>query len=317
MAPRFPEPTRLLQPHNALLGDRSACADHWSEHGCLLLRDVLDAELVAAARRELTERLGQQGAVISGAAEPVWSGSGVSAIDAFSLYEGDPLFVALAHSAALRAVLEAVHGESIHVYQSVQIRFALPGDELHTIPMHQDARYIEPDSQFCAFWIPLVDIAPGEGGLAVVPRSHRSGLLPHVVSTEYYSYYMGEERPQRCIPLDQIEGEWVGADFKAGDLLLFDSFVVHSALPNRSRLVRLSIDGRYQRAARPLLNWQARYSVRTGTERRQAVLDLLGGRADEDADRREAVIAAVLAGDLPVDAATVDRLVTEYAVPRR
>jgi len=57
--------------------------------------------------------------------------------------------------------------------------------------------------------------------------------------------------------------------------------------------------------------------VRTGTERRQAVLDLLGGRADEDADRREAVIAAVLAGDLPVDAATVDRLVTEYAVPRR
>ncbi len=224
----------------------------------------------------------------------------------------EPLFVALAKSAALKAALAQVHGEAMHVYESVQIRFALPGDEVHTIPMHQDARFIEPDPQFAAFWIPLVDIAPGEGGLALVPGSHRRGLLAHRLLKDYYSFYMGEERPQRCIPLDEIEGEWVGADFKAGDLLLFDSFVVHTALPNRSPLVRLSIDGRYQAAARPLVNWQSRYSVRAGTARRQAVVDLLGARADENADRREAVVAAILAGDLPADRATVDRLLNDY-----
>ena len=79
------------------------------------------------------------------------------------------MFVRLAHSKELHRALEALHGEAVHIYKSVQIRFAVPGDERHTIPTHQDARYINPDMEFFAYWIPLVDIPLGEGGLVVAP----------------------------------------------------------------------------------------------------------------------------------------------------
>lgn len=301
MAPRFPVPTKLLEPANDLLRDRDACRNAWATDGCLLLRGVLDDHAVARARVELTRRLQQQGAVIAGVDQPAWSGAPVSTIDAFRLYDGDPAFVQLALSDELRFVLERLHDEPVHVYESVQIRFAVPGDERHTIPTHQDARYINPDMEFFAYWIPLVDIAVGEGGLAVAPGSHHDGLHDHVVSHDYFSYYMGEERPQRCIDVDAVHHEWATANFEAGDLLVFASLIAHSALPNRSSLVRLSIDGRYQMARRPLVNWQARYSVREGTRRRNRVLELLPDVDALDADVRESVVATVLAGDLPLD----------------
>jgi ectoine hydroxylase-related dioxygenase (phytanoyl-CoA dioxygenase family) len=307
MAPRFPVPTKLIEPANHLLRDFDACRDVWATDGCLLLRDVFDAGRVAEARLDLTHRLHQQGAVVADGDRPVWSGAPVAAIDAFSLYEGDPAFVRLAHSDALRQLLETLHGEAVHIYESVQVRFAVPHDERHTIPTHQDARYINPDMEFFAYWIPLVDIPVGDGGLAVAPGSHHDGLHDHEVSHDYYSYYMGEERPQRCIDVDAVSHEWATADFRAGDLLVFESLVAHSALPNRSNLVRLSIDGRYQMARRPLVNWQARYSVREGTRRRTRVLELLPDADALDADVREAVVATMLAGDLPLEGDVVEQ----------
>jgi 1-deoxypentalenic acid 11beta-hydroxylase len=317
MAPRFPEPTALIEPANDLLQNRDACRAAWATDGCLLLRDVLDADLVARARADLTRRLQQQGAVVADEERPVWSGAPVSTIDAFALYDDDPVFVELAHSESLQRVLDALHGEPVHLYESVQIRFAVPGDERHTIPTHQDARYINPDMEFFAYWIPLVDIAVGEGGLAVAPGSHHDGLLEHRVSHDYFSYYMGEERPQRCIDVDAVAHDWVTADFRAGDLLVFESLVAHSALPNRSPLVRLSIDGRYQLARRPLVNWQARYSVREGTRRRTRVLELLPDADALDADVREAVIATMLAGDLPLEEVVVARTLADVVSAHR
>jgi len=307
MGPRFPVPSKLIEPSNALLRDPDACQAAWETDGCLLLRGVLDADLVADARLDLTRRLQRQGAVVAERDVPAWSGVPVSAIDAFELYEGDPAFTRLAHSQELHRALEALHGEPVHIYESVQIRFSVPGDERHTIPTHQDARYINPDTEFFAYWIPLVDIPLGEGGLVVAPGSQRDGLHEHVVSHDYYSYYMGEERPQRCIPVDAIAHEWATVDFRAGDLLLFQSLVAHSALPNRSPLIRLSVDGRYQLASRPLVNWQARYSVQEGTRRRERVLALLSDADLLDANLREAVIARMLAEDLPLE----DRVVAQ------
>ena len=310
MGPRFPQPTKLIQPSNELMGDAVACRSVWSSDGCLLLRNVLDPQQVAAARVDLTRRLQQQGVAVRGVDAPVWSGAPVSTIDAFALYDDDPSFVRLAHSDELRRALELLHGEAVHIYESVQIRFAVPDDERHTIPTHQDARYINPDTAFFAYWIPLVDIPVGEGGLAVAPGSHRDGLHDHPVSHDYYSFYMGEERPQRCIPVDTIEHEWATVDFRAGDLLVFDSLVAHSALPNRSSLVRLSIDGRYQLARRPLVNWQARLSVKEGTRRRERVLELLPSADLLDADIREAVIARMLAEELPLEDHVVARVLS-------
>src|SRR4029078_5586361 len=92
MGPRFPVPSKLIEPSNALLRDPDACQAAWETDGCLLLRGVLDADLVADARLDLTRRLQRQGAVVAERDVPAWSGVPVSAIDAFELYEGDPAF---------------------------------------------------------------------------------------------------------------------------------------------------------------------------------------------------------------------------------
>jgi len=44
------------------------------------------------------------------------------------------------------------------------------------------------------------------------------------------------------------QGEWHTTDYKIGDFVIFHSYTVHQALPNRSgRSLRLSTDNRYQR----------------------------------------------------------------------
>jgi ectoine hydroxylase-related dioxygenase (phytanoyl-CoA dioxygenase family) len=308
MTDAFPTPTALLEPANDLLGDRRALATRWEQDGCLLLRGLLDDEGVAAARADLEGRLRAQGAVREGSR---WSGLAASGIDAFALHAGEPLFVELANSTQLAHLLSEVHGEAMRVYRSVQIRYALPGDDLHTIPAHQDARYITPDPGFFAFWIPLADIPLGHGGLALVAGSHHAGLLEHPVSERHYSSYMGEERPQRCIPLERVRSAWSTAEFKAGDVLVFDSLLIHSALPNRSPNVRLSIDGRYQPANNPVRNWQARWSVLEGTARRQHVLQLIDDVDNLPADVRESVVALMLAEERLLDRATVRAALAE------
>ena len=304
----FPTPVALLEPDNDVLDDRGALDERWRTHGCVLLRGLLDPVLVEAARRDLEARLRAQGVVRDGAR---WSGEPTVHIDAFALHAGAPGFVELAYSPQLAQLLATVHGHPVHVYRSVQIRYSLPDDDLHTIPAHQDARYITPDPGFAAFWIPLADIPLGHGGLALVAGSHRRGLLTHPVSYRHYSSYMGEERPQRSIPLDEVDGEWATAAFCAGDVLVFDSMLVHSALPNRSPNVRMSIDGRHQPADVPLRNWQARWSVLEGTERRRQVLSHIDGVDDLPADLREAVVAVMLAEERPVDRATVQAALAE------
>jgi ectoine hydroxylase-related dioxygenase (phytanoyl-CoA dioxygenase family) len=316
MSPLFPEPVTVLEPSNTPASDAAQLARAFARDGCVLLRGVLDPTLVTQARHDLTARLAAQGAVADDDGVPIWTGAPVSAIDAFALHQNDPVFVRLAHSRELRAALEDLHGEPVHIYASVQIRHALPHDDRHTIPTHQDARYINPDMDFGAFWIPLVDIPVGRGGLALVPGSHRDGLHEHTVSTDYFSYYMGEERPQRCIPLDDVRGEWATAAFEAGDVLVFDSFEVHTALPNRSDIVRLSIDGRYQLASRPLVNWQSRLTVLEGTELRRRILEVLPDADTIEANLREAVIAEVLARGLPVDSRVVEQVLASLRAER-
>lgn len=291
--------------------DLAAAQRAWRADGCVLLRGALSPGAVDNARSDMVARLAAQAVDAADA-----RGVAASAIDAFALHRDDPGFARIAASAELRQAIEAVVGFDVHLYPSVQIRFALPDDDVHTIPMHQDARYINPDLAFGAFWIALADIPLGHGGLAVVPGSHRDGLHEHRLSYDYYSYYMGEERPQRCIDLDAIGGEWATAEFEAGDVLLFDSFIVHTALPNRSPRIRLSIDGRFQDATRPRINWQSRYTVLEGTVRRAQVIALLHGADELEPNLREAVIARMLVDELPIDAATVARVLREEAAAR-
>lgn len=272
------------------------------EDGYLLFPHAIDPQLVDAARRDLLARFHSMG-VVATADEPTWTGAPRDAIDPDALYVEDPGFVQLALSESFAALLATVHSEPVVVYRHVNIRYSLPEDDRHLIPAHQDAMYIGPFKSFLTYWIPLVDIAEGAGGLALAPASHHRGLLPHPPSDRFQISYMGDRRPARAIDTDEIPMAWATTSFRAGDLLLFDSHLVHAGLPNRSNRVRISIDARYQLASDPMSNWQARRTVLEGARRRRDVLAVLG--PDVDPEPRERVVEWFMHRDDAVEPASV------------
>ena len=79
------------------------------------------------------------------------------------------------------------------------------------------------------------------GGLQIAAGSHRHGV---------YDF-------KPCLGAGGMEvvedpGSWVGGPFNAGDVLFFHSLAVHQGIPNRSRRLRQSVDGRYQRRSDPI-----------------------------------------------------------------
>jgi len=49
-----------------------------------------------------------------------------------------------------------------------------------------------------------------------------------------------------------LGGRWLTANFRAGDLLTFTIYTVHSSTDNQTRELRLSTDSRYQLASDPI-----------------------------------------------------------------
>jgi Phytanoyl-CoA dioxygenase (PhyH) len=98
---------------------------------------------------------------------------------------------------------------------------------------HQDYRVFGVQDMFTA-WIPLIPIAPDEGGLAVRPRGHANGLVRR--------------------RLVEASDRWATSEYEPGDVLVFHALTPHAALPNLGQRLRLSLDIRYQSPRVPLLS---------------------------------------------------------------
>ena len=233
---------------NGALDDPAAIALLFDRDGYVFLRGVLDIAEVQRAKQDLVLDLQRQGAVVAGAADPIWTDLGLDGITDESLYGLDS-YQALCESDRTRQVFEKVLGGPVHIFRSTTIRYALPSDAVHVTPAHQDHFFIGPNSDFRTAWIPLMTIDPALGGLALATASHKDGIGEHVEG-EAESYIL-RGRKQKGVPLESITEEWVTTTYRPGDLLIFNSHTLHRALANRSHLIRLSLDTRVQPAGTP------------------------------------------------------------------
>jgi 1-deoxypentalenic acid 11beta-hydroxylase len=295
---------------NHLLDEHELLQQRYEEDGFLFFDSVLATEAVARVREDFLRVLTDQGVVRSGASTPVSTGLGVEAIDDNELY-ALASYHELCESNELRELLNRVFGEEVFVYRGTNIRYALPHDDVHVTPPHQDHFFVGPNDDFRTVWIPLMRIDESVGGLAVARGSHIAGLREHVEHEEAESYvFLG--RRQKGVPLAAVEEEWLTADYEPGQVLVFHSHAVHRALPNRSDLVRLSLDARCQPARTP-----------TTFQARSTMLEMRQFRADVQAAAQqlglsepvyEFVIAEMMKQGLPADRATVDRVAKAMSV---
>ena len=185
----------------------------------------------------------------------------------------------------------------------------LPEDDAHLTPAHQDYYFIRETPRFYTLWIPLMDIVQQVGGLAVAPGSHKRGLREHVEQDVFSTIF--RDRKQRGIALSEVPPPWATTDYHAGDLLIFNSQTIHWALPNRSRLVRLSFDTRCQPASDKRIR-QLEYS--TGVLR-QYRADIKRVATEEGAseDLFEEVVIEMMRRDLPAEPATIRSVIGELS----
>jgi len=229
----------------ALLDDPVALREFGSREGYFCFRNLLPKEDIDRLRFEFTAIIGRQG----------WLEAGTTPFDAFTskppVVEGEDAywpvmdefqrletFHTLAHHQRILQVYDHLFGERAFVHPRNIGRILFPNASKFTTPAHQDFIHIQGTENAWTTWIPLGDCPVSLGGLAILPRSHKSGIFPI-----YRTVGAGN------VGIDEasMEGEWVHDSLTAGSVLMFHSHTVHKGMPNHDpRRIRLSVDYRYQ-----------------------------------------------------------------------
>lgn len=113
-----------------------------------------------------------------------------------------------------------------------------PAGKVAATPWHQDEAH-GPDPAFhheqISFWMPLQDVAEGNGCMRYVPGSHHGPLLPHRSPGDDPRIHALE-----CLAGSFDESAAVSRPVPAGWCVLHAGRTVHGALPNRSDSDRLA-----------------------------------------------------------------------------
>lgn len=106
-------------------------------------------------------------------------------------------------------------------------------------PIHQDWYSMQGSLDSVVLWAPLVDVNKDIGALKVIPASHKKGIYK-ADKDEWYSHIIDSE---------YNEDDIIFAEMEAGDLLLFNSFLIHGSGNNITDRARWSIQLRFNNLA--------------------------------------------------------------------
>jgi len=253
-------PDRLgeLETANDLLGDAAALTAAMAERGYLLFRELLDPEVVLAARREVLLKYAILGEIddrfplddaVAGDSEGVRSAN----VRAFSeSVRTGADYLAVTEAPEVVGVHEALLGGAVKSFDMRWPRFVRPGEGCG---FHCDGPYMNRGtSRIFSSWIPLGDVVRTDGALMLLENSHRSerlhdGYLQSDADRDGLTWL--DDDPSAV--QDKYGERWLTTDFRAGDVLCFGMHTLHGAIDNGSTTgrCRLSSDSRYQRIDEP------------------------------------------------------------------
>lgn len=152
-------------------------------------------------------------------------------------------FHALPHAPELAAVMRRILDDDdllIHPRKITRMIFPVErGQPDFTTPAHQDYSAVQGSAETCSVWIPLHDCPIDQGSLMAAEGTHRDGMYGYRLSLGAGGVEID----------DPLEDRWRGADFAAGDILVFSTLLVHRGARNLSNRLRISTDCRFQRTA--------------------------------------------------------------------
>lgn len=209
----------------------------FAEHGCQIARQAVPRPLIDGVRDELlsvghTLFPGQRFESL----DTCWQWActhdrarGGMLYNAFKLL---PSVHRLSSDGALLARVRAETGLQSPAIADINCRIDAHGEDKYLFDWHQDYWFSRCSPQALVVWVPLTDISPDNGGLAVIPASltqdkiyrTRAGTLSNSYAD---AVLLDEEIPTE----DAIQI----TDLNAGDALIFKFNVLHKSLPVASR----------------------------------------------------------------------------------
>lgn len=270
-------PARLgyLEPvPTAERDDRDALWSRLRQDGYLYLTNHLDPGTVESFREYYFSQLADTGLLEPGT-DPA---SGVGATGAVDLAKvREILFREIVPGAAYEALTShpAIRGwfqwfleGEVHLHKRKIIRHIRPGEAgIGTATQaHYDLIYLREGSErVLSMWIPLGDCPVEMGGLTYLQGSHHWAMADE--------RERGLQRPAVSMTADlpalanEHDGRWLLANYRAGDVMVHSSYMVHAGSDNVDPLnrIRLSTDIRYQRASEPIdWRWQEHWNYNDG-----------------------------------------------------
>jgi phytanoyl-CoA hydroxylase len=138
----------------------------------------------------------------------------------YDVYQRHRVFrKAAEHDAVINAV-RRVYAEEFYLFENSLV-YKPKGAE-NEVPWHQDYMYMTDDPDKVIAWLAVDDITEENGCMYVIPGSHKKGPLP-------FRAVKGQTHSKRTDPslIDETLAQPVLV--RAGDLLLFHQFLLHSS----------------------------------------------------------------------------------------
>ncbi|MGB6057840.1 MAG: phytanoyl-CoA dioxygenase family protein [Microthrixaceae bacterium] len=163
----------------------------------------------------------------------------------------------VAHNFAYRQAVQESVGPILSRYSTPALdnyravnAFAIhkfPGEDTGFL-VHQDWNVVDEQKyRGINLWCPLVDTLDKNGGLVVLPRSHRKVEAVRC-DPDFPSWYTA--------PGFQVRwDEMVPLDIRAGQAVIFDHALVHGSVPNTTDEVRVAVALVMAPVEAPLLHW--------------------------------------------------------------
>lgn len=232
--------------------------DVFRREGYVLLRDVVDHDLLDPFIAVLERRVDEvaegrhAGLPFERRIDAVYAGRELNHREWNKLLFGKEFWTIVTSPSVIRP-LKRLLGNEITYQGNSHLRPYLPR-HLDRLPWHQDGQFYGSGIEAMVWsiaqaWLPLADASADSGCMALVPRSHRWGLIAPDAGpdTDPEEIYRRTAERVRFEPIHLVP-------MRKGDLLLFTNLLAHTGTENRSDSVRWSVDMRFETTygSRPL-----------------------------------------------------------------
>jgi phytanoyl-CoA hydroxylase len=192
----------------------------FEQQGFVVFRNVLSAEELKALQQACDEMIEMAVMNPRDMFCNYYLGHRVDQGALYDVYQRHPVFRKTAEADRVLQAIRSVYSDEFYLFENSLVY--KPEGTQNEVPWHQDFMYMTNDPDKVIAWLAVDDVTEENGCMYGIPGSHTRGPLQ-------FRHVSGETHAKRTDPNLFDESQARPLLLKAGDLLLFHQFLLHSS----------------------------------------------------------------------------------------